>query len=102
HPFQSTSIYALIHTLEQKFGVWYAMGGTGALVRALVQLFQDMGGTLLLNTEVAEVSVDGQTGCANGVQVKDGTFFPAARVVSNADVAFTYLNLIPARFRRKN
>jgi phytoene desaturase len=102
NPFQSTSIYALIHTLEQKFGVWYAMGGTGALVRALVQLFQDMGGTLLLNTEVAEVSVDGQTGRTNGVQVKDGTFFPAESVVSNADVAFTYLNLIPARFRRKN
>jgi len=35
NPFQSTAIYALIHTLEQKFGVWYARGGTGALVRAL-------------------------------------------------------------------
>ena len=38
-PFQSTSIYALIHTLEQQWGVWFAMGGTGALVRALVRLF---------------------------------------------------------------
>nr|WP_281276252.1 phytoene desaturase family protein [Dictyobacter kobayashii] len=26
NPFQSTSIYALIHTLEQRFGVWFAMG----------------------------------------------------------------------------
>src|SRR5947209_3563534 len=102
NPFQSTSIYALIHTLEQKFGVWYAMGGTGALVRGLVRLFQDMGGTLLLNTEVAQISVDERTGCANGVLLKDGTCFPAECVVSNADVAFTYLNLVPARFRRKN
>jgi phytoene desaturase len=102
NPFQSTSIYALIHTLEQKFGVWYAMGGTGALVRALVRLFQDIDGTLLLNTEVAEISVDERMGRANGVRLKDGTFFPADCVVSNADVAFTYLNLIPARFRRKN
>jgi hypothetical protein len=25
----------MIHELEQKFGVWFAMGGTGALVRGL-------------------------------------------------------------------
>jgi len=37
NPFQTTSIYALIHTLEQRWGVWFAMGGTGALVAALVE-----------------------------------------------------------------
>lgn len=102
NPFQSTSIYALIHTLEQEFGVWYAMGGTGALVRALVRLFQEMGGTLLLNVEASEISIEEQTGRANGVRGKTGEFFLADSVVSNADVAFTYLNLVPARFRRKN
>ncbi|MDQ2884598.1 MAG: phytoene desaturase [Chloroflexota bacterium] len=102
NPFQSTSIYALIHTLERKFGVWYAMGGTGALVRALAQLFQDMGGTLLLNSEVSEIVIDEGTGRAKGVQVQAGEFFPAESVVSNADVAFTYMNMIPARFRHKN
>ncbi|BAZ14581.1 phytoene desaturase, bacterial type [Calothrix sp. NIES-4071] len=30
NPFQSTSIYAMIHKLEQAFGIWFAMGGTGA------------------------------------------------------------------------
>ena len=48
NPFQSTSIYALIHTLEQQWGVWFAMGGTGALVRALVRLFEELGGELRL------------------------------------------------------
>jgi len=102
NPFQSTSIYALINTLEQKFGVWYAMGGTGALVRALVKLFQDMGGTIALNTEVSEIVVDGHTGRATGVQMRDGEVVTAEVVVSNADVAYTYLNMVPARFRRKN
>ncbi len=102
NPFQSTSIYALIHTLEQRFGVWYAMGGTGALVRGLVQLFQDIGGRLILNTEVTEIVINEQNGRAEGVRVTSGEFFPAASVVSNADVAFTYLKLIAARFRRKN
>lgn len=111
NPFQSTSIYALIHKLEQEYGVWFAMGGTGALVQALVQLFQDIGGQLLLDTEVREISIDERTGRATGVYLAKnargtngagGEFLPAAAVVSNGDVAWTYLNLVPARFRRKN
>jgi phytoene desaturase len=102
NPFQSTSIYALIHTLEQRFGIWFAMGGTGALVRGLVQLFQDMGGTIHYATEVAEILVNEQTGRATGVQLSSGEKLSAELVVSNADVANTYLKMIPARFRHKN
>ncbi len=102
NPFQSTSIYALIHTLEQKFGVWFAMGGTGALIRGLIKLFEDMGGKIHLNTEVAEITVDSATNRATGVQLKTGENFAAAAVVSNADVAFTYLNMVAPQFRRKN
>ncbi|HEY7416257.1 MAG TPA: phytoene desaturase [Ktedonobacteraceae bacterium] len=102
NPFQSTSIYALIHILEQRFGVWFAMGGTGALVRALGSLFQDCSGQLFLNTEVKEIVVDEKTRHATGVRTQTGEFLPADYIVSNADVAYTYLNLIPAHFRHKN
>ncbi|GLV56447.1 phytoene desaturase [Dictyobacter sp. S3.2.2.5] len=102
NPFQSTSIYALIHTLEQRFGVWFAMGGTGALVRALVSLFEDMGGQMRLNQEVSEIVVNERTRRSEGVSTRAGEFFPADIVVSNADVAFTYMRLIPERFRQKN
>src|SRR5579875_634703 len=102
NPFRSTAIYALIHTLEQKFGVWYAIGGTGALVRALVTLFEEMGGELVLNEEVESIEVNGQTRRATGVYTRTGGFYPAATVVSNADVAHTYLHLVPARYRKRN
>ena len=102
NPFQSTAIYALIHTLEQKFGVWYAMGGTGALVRGMTKLFQDMGGRLLLDTEITEIVIDEKTQHATGVRTASGEIIPATTVVSNADVANTYLKLVPSRFRRKN
>ena len=102
NPFQSTSIYALIHTLEQRFGVWFAMGGTGMLVCALVRLFKDSGGQILLNQEVSEIMINAQTRRAEGVRTSNGTLFPADIVVSNADVAFTYLNLVPSSFRHKN
>ena len=35
NPFETTSIYSLIHYLERKWGVYFAKGGTGAIVRAL-------------------------------------------------------------------
>ncbi len=102
NPFSSTSIYALIHHLEKKWGVWFAMGGTGALVRALAQLFTDIGGELRLSTEVRAIEVDDRTRRATGVQLADGTVLAADAVVSNGDVASTYLHLVPARHRRVN
>jgi phytoene desaturase len=102
NPFESTSIYAMIHRLEQEFGVWFAMGGTGALVRALTDLFLDIGGEIYLEAEVDQIFVDDKTRSATGVYLKSGVFLPADAVVSNADVAFTYLNLIQPKYRRKN
>src|SRR5262249_16932143 len=58
NPFDTTSIYALIHYLERKWGVWYAKGGTGAVVRALVDLFVSLGGETAWSTDVDEILVD--------------------------------------------
>ncbi|CAN5438834.1 phytoene desaturase [soil metagenome] len=100
NPFTATSIYAMIHQLEQKFGVWFAMGGTGALVKGLGDLFLDIGGEVFTEAEVKRISFD-KYGKANGVKMKTGEFLKADAIVSNADVAFTYLNLVPKRFRKK-
>ncbi|MDB4889871.1 MAG: phytoene dehydrogenase [Gemmatimonadetes bacterium] len=102
NPFQSTSIYALIHTLEQQWGVWFAMGGTGALVRALVKLFTESGGTLRLGCEVEEIIVDATTRRSTGVRLADGESLPADAVVCNGDVAQSYMQLVPAAVRPKN
>ena len=102
NPFKATSIYAMIHELEQKFGVWFAMGGTGALVRALGELFTETGGKILLETEVEEITIDGAARRATGVKLKTGELLEADIVVSNADIAFTYMNLIAPEFRFKN
>ena len=101
NPFQTTSIYALIHHLEQKWGVWFAMGGTGSLVNAFVRYFEDLGGKLVLNTAVDEIVIDDRTRKATGVRLADGTVMHADAVVSNGDVANTYLKLVPSRFRKK-
>jgi len=102
NPFQSTSIYALIHHLEKKWGVWFAMGGTGALVAALARLFTDIGGILRLESEVEEIVVNDQTRRATGVRLRGGELLPADAVVSNGDVAFTYMKLVAPRHRPRN
>lgn len=97
NPFDSSSIYAMIHYLEREWGVHYVMGGTGALVRALSTLIEELGGRFHLNAEVEEILVDGRR--ATGVRLADGTVHVAQHVISNADVAFTYMNMIPAQAR---
>ena len=99
NPFDTTSIYAMIHYLEREWGVHYAMGGTGAIVNAMVQLIEEQGGTILLNSEVDEILVE--NGQAEGVRLKNGDVHKSDIVVSNSDVAFTYKNLIDKKHRKK-
>ncbi|NBC18069.1 MAG: phytoene desaturase [Bacteroidetes bacterium] len=101
NPFNVTSIYTLIAFLERKWGVHYAMGGTGAIVRGLAGLIDDLGGTMRLGEEVREILLDetGKRPRATGVRLASGETIDADLVVSNADVAWTYRYLVPERAR---
>jgi phytoene desaturase len=97
NPFDSSSIYAMIHYLEREWGIHYAKGGTGALVDALVRLIEELGGRFHYEAEVDEIMVDGRY--ARGIRLADGTVYRANHIISNADVAWTYMNLIPSKSR---
>lgn len=92
NPFQTTSIYGLIHFLERKWGVMFAMGGTGALVDALGRLMAEVGVDIRLGTTVRRVEVEG--GTATGVRLESGERLPADIVVSNADPLHLYREMI--------
>jgi phytoene desaturase len=100
NPFDTTSIYALIHYLEREWGVHYAKGGTGALIRAMVRLFEELGGRLHLNSKVDEILVNGRR--ATGLRLADGRTVTSDAVISNADVTNTYRHLIPQAHRHRN
>jgi phytoene desaturase len=70
NPFSTTSIYTLIAFLERKWGVWFPMGGTGALVSGLVDLIEGQGGSVRLSTEVKKITVE--RGRATGVELASG------------------------------
>ncbi len=92
NPFNTSSIYTLIHYLERKWGVYFARGGTHALVMALVRLFEELGGKIHCNAEVAQIAT--HDGKVTGIRNQKGEITPFDLVVSNADVAHTYRELL--------
>ena len=104
NPMNVPAIYAMIHFVEKTWGVHYAMGGTGALIAGLVRKFEELGGTIRFNAEVAQINVakSGRKRVATGVTLVDGDALGADVVVSNADYATTYLKLVDKAFRRIN
>src|SRR3954469_4124157 len=99
NPFTATAVYGLIAFLERRWGVHYAMGGTGSPVRGLVGLVRRQGGAVRYDTEVSEITVEGRT--ATGVRLASGERLAADVVVSNADSAWTYRHLLPPEVRRR-
>ncbi len=90
-PFRTPSIYTLIHYLERQSGVYFAKGGTGAIIRSLVQYFIQLGGHLYTNSLIDEITF--KNGSTSGVRLSDGAHHEADAVVSNADLVLTYEKL---------
>jgi phytoene desaturase len=91
-PSTTPALYSLIVEFERRWGVHYALGGTGALVAAIGSLFERLGGRIHLGAEVDRITVDG--GRATGVRLADGTEHRADVVVSNSDPGHTYSRLL--------
>ncbi len=95
NPFDTTCIYGLIHYLERRWGIHFAMGGTAALVDGLGRLMSEVGISVRLDTTVASVVVD--DGTARGVRLESGELLDAEVVVSNADPMHLYGSMIDSR-----
>jgi phytoene desaturase len=97
NPMKATAVYGLVSYLERLWGVHFAMGGMGAVVRGLIQLLEEKGGRIFYNTRVAQIMTDGTR--ATGVKLSTGEEIQAHVVACNADAAWTYNNLLPERVR---
>ena len=100
NPFRAPGIYLLIHWLERKWGIHFAMGGTASIVSGLTRLLGEVGVDVRLNAPVERIEV--ANGRTKGVLLENGSFLESDLVVSNADPATVYTKLIDAAARRKH
>ena len=133
NPFRAPAVYLMIPYLEKTGGVWFCKGGMYRLVRALEDVFKQLGGVVETDTEVERIIVENRR--AKGVianvnqerrtknaisDIPDKArvlgssdinskgnprswlkFYEADGVISNADLAHTYGELINPEHRRK-
>jgi phytoene desaturase len=99
NPFTTPSLYGLIVHLERLAGVHYAMGGTGSLIKGLLGLIEQQGGSVRYGAEVRSISLEGRR--ATGVRLASGELLGADVLVSDGDTALTYQQLLPAGPRRR-
>jgi phytoene desaturase len=89
NPMTTSAIYALIHKLERDGGVWFARGGTHALVRGLVRHFERLGRQGPARATRSSGSRP-KGGRASGVRTRSGWSGRFDAVASNADIVRTY------------
>lgn len=82
----------------------YPVGGSAAMVDALVDSIHRQGGTVMLNAHVQEILLEGDR--ATGIRLRNGKVLNADRAVISAISIWDTLNLLPAspatnRFRRE-
>lgn len=79
------------HYLE---GAYYPRGGAKRIPRAYLKELRARGGEIRLRTRVKQIVVE--RGRATGVELANGERIAAHHIVSNADAALTYEQLLPA------
>ena len=90
------AIGAIMMAMRHHPGMARPVGGTGALVDALLKLVHSLGGEVLTDQAVEKVLID--DGRAVGVRVKGGTEYRAKRgVISNIDAKRLFLHLVDSQ-----
>jgi phytoene dehydrogenase-like protein len=80
------------HAMIHRSGVKRPRGGSGALTQAMAKCLKSFGGEIRVNAEVSKIEV--KKNKVEAVILKDGERIEAERVVSNAHVFTTFINLI--------
>ncbi len=95
NPFTTTSIYTLILFLEKKWGIHYAMGGTGSVVKALEKLMAEENIKVLKNSEVTEII--NHNNKIKEVKINNNLKLECDYLVCNSDPPNVYKNLIKSK-----
>lgn len=91
-PYGSPAVLCGIAHMQVSEGVWYPVGGTGAVPRALARLAEELGVEVRLATSVEKIC--SHNGSISGVRTRDGEEIPLGAVISNCDSVRTHRELL--------
>jgi phytoene desaturase len=91
-PYEAPAVFSLLPYTELSHGIWYPMGGMGAIPRALEKVCREEGVAFHYRTSVKQIVLE--NGRATGVALEDGRVVKADVVVCNADYPWAYKNLV--------
>jgi len=94
-PYGSPAVLCGIAHMQTDEGIWYPMGGTGAVPRALARLARELGVEIRTSTAIENILTE--DGEVTGVRTKTGEEISLAAVVSNCDSVRTHRELINGR-----
>ena len=91
-PFEALAMYSLITYADLSLGMWFPKGGIYRIVEDMVALAGEMGVKFRMNAAVEEIIIRSKK--ATGIRLTSGEQIEADIVVSNADLPYTYRNLL--------
>lgn len=98
-PYETPGIYTLMNYVDFGLGVWYPKGGIYEITKSLVRIAEKNKVLIKTNSPVQKIIVE--NGFAKGIVLQNGESVYADYVVSNADQAFTDLNLLDDKYRER-
>jgi phytoene desaturase len=97
-PFDALAMYSLITYADLALGMWFPKGGIYSIIEDMNSMGLDMGVNYLVNSPVSQIIIKDNR--AAGVQLQSGEKLFADLVVSNADLPYTYKDLLEPNIRK--
>jgi phytoene desaturase len=91
-PYEAPAVFSLLPYTELAVGIWYPLGGMGAIPRALERVCVELGVSLHYSAPVTRIVLE--NGVAKGIELADGSVERADVVVCNADYPWAQKHLI--------
>ncbi|EGF98576.1 uncharacterized protein MELLADRAFT_40795, partial [Melampsora larici-populina 98AG31] len=96
-PYNAPATYNLLQYTELAQGIWYPEGGFHALPRSLESIAKKNGAKFIYSSPVKQILTnEDKSSKATGIELESGEVLSADAVISNADLVWTYENLLPA------
>ncbi|MDP2098780.1 MAG: phytoene desaturase family protein [Methylobacter sp.] len=91
-PYDAPALMNLLPYIQFGYGLWYIKGGMYGMAQGLEKLALELGVTIRVNTEVAEIQHQG--GRATAVRLADDSVIAAELIVSNMELIPAYQTLL--------